>query len=132
MYSSPITSPSDERTLITWPAEKDERGLPVVIKNDADQKSCEMEIIDKKININGDAFGALLFGYVLGEQSMNKTISPAQEQALSKKFSDLQVYKDKAEEEDEPAVQPSSLSKQDESQESSEYQKFINGWKDLK
>ncbi|MEI6672771.1 MAG: hypothetical protein WCL02_05605 [bacterium] len=62
---------------------------------DTEQELCHMEILDKKINLNGDAFGALLFGYVLGQQSMNMAISPEKEKELAKKFGALEVYRDK-------------------------------------
>ena len=56
-----------------------------------------MEILERKINLNGDAFGALLFGYVLGQQSMNTSMSPEKEKELAEKLGDLQVYKEKEE-----------------------------------
>jgi hypothetical protein len=67
-----------------------------VIK-ESEQQSCDMEILERKINLNGDAFGALLFGYVLGQQSMNTSMSPEKEKELAEKLGDLQVYKEKEE-----------------------------------
>ncbi|MEI6118903.1 MAG: hypothetical protein WCP92_06920 [bacterium] len=44
----------------------------------------------------------MLFGYVLGQQGMNTTMSPEKEDELAKKLGSLEVYKDKTEEESEP------------------------------
>jgi hypothetical protein len=52
-----------------------------VIKND-EQSECHVEVLDKKINLNGDAFGALLFGYVVSEQALADSLSPEKERAL--------------------------------------------------
>ncbi|MEI6774443.1 MAG: hypothetical protein WCL18_06765 [bacterium] len=56
-----------------------------------------MEILDKQLNLNGDAFGALLFGYVLGQQSINTSMSPEKEKELAEKIGTLDVYKEKEE-----------------------------------
>lgn len=53
LYSEPITAPNQERTLLTRDGKPD--GTPVVIK-DEEQKDCDIDVIDKKINLNGDAF----------------------------------------------------------------------------
>jgi hypothetical protein len=37
----------------------------------------------------------LLFGYVLGQQSMNTSLSPEKEKELADKLGTLNVYKDK-------------------------------------
>jgi len=130
LYSQPITAPNQERDLINRPHDEGKTAIPVVIK-DGEQQECDMEILDKKLNLNGDAFGALLFGYVLGQQSMNTTISPEQEKALAEKLGKLNVYKEKEEWEEEEIVEP--VTEKDESKvENSEYQKFKNKWKELK
>lgn len=101
LYSQPITTSSQERELVT---RRDDKGKPtknpVVIK-DTDQSLCDMEILDRQINLNGDAFGALLFGYVLGKQSLNTTMSAEKEKELAEKIGDLEVYKDTEKWEDE-------------------------------
>jgi hypothetical protein len=96
LYSQPITSPNQEREIVTRPHDENKSSIPVVIK-DMEQSLCDVEILDKKINLNGDAFGALLFGYVLGQQSMNTTMSPEKEKALAAKIGVLDVYKEKEE-----------------------------------
>lgn len=130
LYSEPITSLNQERKYIT--REWTDGGTPVVIKQE-DQSQCDMEILDKKIHLNGDAFWALLFGYVLGQQSMVQKLSPKKEQELAEKFGklgNLDVYKDKAEEEEELAE---PVSEADESKiEKSEKDKFIDERKQLK
>ncbi|MEI7919473.1 MAG: hypothetical protein WCH65_04685 [bacterium] len=83
LYSEPISSPTQERSLVT--REGTEEGTPVMIK-DAEQQECDIEVLDKKINLNGESIGALLFGYVLGQQSLQTTLSPQQEKKLAEKF----------------------------------------------
>jgi len=68
----------------------------VVIK-EPEQQTCDMEILDRKINLNGQALGALLFGYVLGQQSMMTSMSSEQEKALGEKLGKLDVYREKEE-----------------------------------
>lgn len=130
LYSEPITSIGQERELVTWPADPGKLSKnPVVIK-DTDQWSCDVEILDRKLNLNGDVFWALLFGYVLGQQSMNTTLSPEKEKELSEKLGKLDTYKEKQEtqgEEPEP-VAPKEESKK----EVSEQDKFLDQWKHLK
>lgn len=56
-----MTAPDQERTLISRPKTKsDDPNIPVVIK-DNEQPSCDIEILDKQLNLNGQALGALLF-----------------------------------------------------------------------
>jgi hypothetical protein len=45
-----------------------------------------VEILDKQINLNGEALGALLFGYTLGQESMNTSLSSKTEDELAKKM----------------------------------------------
>ena len=130
LYSEPITAPSDTRTLLTWPAKEGENPLPIVIK-DNEQALCDVEILDKKINLNGDWFGALLFGYVIEQQKMNTKMSSKQEHALAEKFGDIEVYKDKAEN-DEESLEDTPVLKPNEHKETSEYQKLLTEWKHLK
>ena len=129
LYSEPISAPNQERELVVRPHEEWKSSIPVVIK-DTDQAACDMEILDKKINLNGDAFGALLFGYVLGQQSMNTEMSPERERELAEKIGTLATYKEKEEweeEEVEPVVEaPEKLL------ETSERDKFKNDRKNLK
>ncbi|MCX6823849.1 MAG: hypothetical protein NT085_01880 [candidate division SR1 bacterium] len=128
LYSQPISAPDQTRELVTRPNEEGKIAIPVVIK-DAEQAACEMEILDKQINLNGDAFGALLFGYVLGQQSMNTTMSPQKEDELAKKLGSLEVYKDKAEEENEPEPIVETPEK---TNEATEKEKFTTERKNLK
>jgi hypothetical protein len=61
LYSEPMTAPDQDRTLISRPKTKsDDPDTPVVIK-DNEQPSCDIEILDKQLNLNGQALGALLF-----------------------------------------------------------------------
>ena len=57
LYSSPVTAPDQERELMTWGKDEDEKksDIPVVIKFE-EQALYDMEILDKKLNLNGDAF----------------------------------------------------------------------------
>ncbi|MEI6118902.1 MAG: hypothetical protein WCP92_06915 [bacterium] len=55
LYSQPISAPNQTRELVTRPTEEGKIAVPVVIK-DNEQSACEMEILDKQINLNGDAF----------------------------------------------------------------------------
>jgi len=126
LYSEPITAPNQERTLVT--REWTDTGTPVVIKHD-DQQNCAIEVVDKKINLNGDAFGALLFGYVLGEQSMNTSLSPEKEKALAEKLGTLDTYKDKEDADTEVSEQEKKHDEQ--APEVSEKQKFLESWKSL-
>jgi hypothetical protein len=56
LYSQPVTSPSQNRELV---ARKKDDGtlssIPVMIKEN-EQELCDIEVLDKKINLNGDAF----------------------------------------------------------------------------
>ncbi len=126
LYSEPITAPNQERKLVT--REWTDDGTPVIVK-DEEQSQCDMEILDKKINLNGDALWALLFGYVLGKQGMEQVISPAKEKQLGDKFGKLDVYKEKEEWESEEAE---PIDDKKESKEESEYDKFIKEWSQLK
>lgn len=129
LYSEPITAPNQERELRTRPTEDGKLKIPVVIK-DTDQASCDMEILDKQLNLNGDAFGALLFGYVLGQQSMNTSMSPAKEEELAGKLGKLDTYKDKEEWEEEEIVP--LVEAPEKSKEKSEKEKFDHQRKELK
>lgn len=127
LYSEPITAPNQERKLVT--REWTDNGTPVVIK-DIEQQKCDVRILDKKLNLNGDAFWALLFGYVLGQQSMAQTISPEKEKALAEKLGQLEVYKEKEEWEEE-LVEP-VVAKVESKIEDSEQKKFENERNKLK
>lgn len=104
LYSQPVTQPDQERTLLTWDGESG--GEPVVIKAD-EQQSYDVDILDRQINFNGEALWALLFSYIIGQQSKSMAMSAEKEKELWQKLGDLDVYKDKATgktEEDEQAV----------------------------
>ena len=129
LYSQPITAPHQERELVTRPHEEWKWSIPVVIKA-TEESEYDMEILDKQLNLNGDAFGALLFGYVLGQQSINTSMSPEKEKELAEKIGTLDVYKEKEEweeEEPEPVVEAPEKSKED-----SEQKKFEKERKNLK
>jgi len=130
LYSEPITAPNKERKLVTREGIDD--GTPVIIKHD-EQWQCDIEILDRKLNLNGEALWALLFGYVLGQQSREISMSPEKEKELAEKFKQLgklDVYKEKEEWEEE---EPEPVTEKDESKvEKSEYQKFLDDWKLLK
>ena len=114
LYSHPISAPNQERKLVTRPHEEGKIAVPVVIK-DEEQQLCDIDILDKKINLNGEAMWALLFGYVLGQQSMNMTITPQQEKKLAEQFDALAVYQEKEmweEESVEPIVKTKESSKE--------------------
>ncbi len=130
LYSQPITSPSQERELVTRKTNDGKDSKEPVIIKDNEQQNCDVEILDKKINLNGEAFWALLFGYVLGQQDMAQKLSPGQEQALADKLGKLNVYKEKeewGEEEPEPIVE-----KDEAKLEKNEQQKFDEARKQLK
>lgn len=126
LYTKPITSPSDEREIVTMDGTSD--GVPVVIKSD-EQQDCEMEVLDRKLNINGEAFWALLFSYVLGQESMNTEMSSQKEDELAKKLGKLDVYKEKAEEEEEP--EPLMEGGPEAATETTEDEKFIKSRENL-
>lgn len=129
LYSEPITSPNQNRELVTRPHDADKTAIPVVIKTD-EQPQCDMEVLDRKINLNGDAFWALLFWYVLGQESMAQTMSPAKEKELGKKLGKLNVYKEKEEWEEE---EPEPVTEKSETvTEISEKKKFLNERSQLK
>ncbi len=102
LYTEPVSSPNQERSLVTREGTSD--GTPVMIK-DQEQQECDVEILDKQIHLNGEAIWALLFGYVLGKESLNTKLSPQQEKKLAEKFGELATYKDQNTGEDE-AVDP--------------------------
>jgi hypothetical protein len=131
LYSQPITQPSQERAYVNRPHEEGKSPIPVVIK-DEDQQACDIEVLDKKINLNGEAFWALLFGYVLGQQSMNVSLSPEKEKELAAAFGKLNVYQEKEEweEKDEPVSAVSNVPEHN--KENSEREKFNNERKQLK
>jgi len=52
LYTQPINSVSQERELVT--RDNKENGEPVAIKKER-EKDCDMEVIEKKINLNGEA-----------------------------------------------------------------------------
>lgn len=130
LYSDPITSPNDERTMVRRPGDNDKKWLPVVIKNE-DQAVCDMEILDKTINLNGEAFWALLFGYVLGQQVMSDSISPEQEKAFAEKMGELDVYRQKNEDEEQQTQETSQEKPQEKTVEQTERQKFNDTRKKL-
>ncbi len=129
LYSEPISAPNQERELVLRPHEEWKSSIPVVIK-DTDQAACDLEILDKKINLNGDAFWALLFGYVLGQQSMNTSMSSEREKELAEKIGTLDTYKEKEEWEEE-VVEP-VVETPEKSLENSEKDKFKADRKNLK
>ena len=129
LYSQPITSPNQERSLVTRPHEGERIPIPVVIK-DNEQALCDIEILDKQLNLNGDAFWALLFGYVLGQQSMNTSMSSEKEDELAQKIGKLEVYKD-TEEWEEDKENP--LSEEEEKPKTqTEQQQFSTAWENIK
>lgn len=129
LYSEPISAPNQERNLVTRPHEESKIGIPVVIK-DEEQQLCDIEVLDKKINLNGDAFGALLFGYILGQQSMNTTMSPQKEKELAEKLGKLHVYQEKEEWEEE--ITESVVELPEAKKEESEQKKFESERQQLK
>lgn len=132
LYSEPITSPNQQRQIVSR-NDSDPRAtkIPVVIRPNQ-QQECDIEILDKKLNINGDAFGALLLGYVLGQQDLADKISPEKEEALAEKLGKLNVYKDK--EDIEESEEGREETKEDDGSkiEKSEKEKFMNERKQLK
>lgn len=128
LYSEPITAPNQQRTLVTREWTPD--GNPVMIR-DREQQECDVETINKTINLNGEALGAMIFGYVLGQQGMAQTISPEQEQLLADKLGKLNVYKEKEEWTTEEEAKPITESNQEKS-ETSEKKQFMNEWEKLK
>ncbi len=133
LYSSPVTTPDDARSLVTRPQTEEEikskkPAIPVVIL-DKDQRSCDMELLDRKLNLTGDAFWALLFGYVLGQQSMNTSMSQEKERELAQKMGSLDVYKEK-EETEEPTESVEETVKK--SIETTEQKKFFDERQKLK
>ena len=128
LYSDPITSPSDTREMIRWSATGNKQWLPVVIKNE-DQALCDMEILDKKINLNGEAFWALLFGYVLGQQVMSDSISPEKEKEFAKKMGELEIYREKNKDAEEQPQEKPQEKTQEKTVEQTERQKFTDARK---
>jgi hypothetical protein len=92
LYSQPITSPSDDRNLVTWDGAPDSEEY-VFIKKD-EESLCHLDVLEKKIALNSQAIGALMCGFVLGQQSFYTSISPEQEKRLKEKFAKLETYKD--------------------------------------
>lgn len=130
LYSEPITAPNQERTLVTRKDnEWKESHVPVIIK-DNEQAMCDMEILDRQINLNGDTFWALIFGYVLGQQSLNTTMSPEREKALAQKLGDLDVYKEKEDTETEEIA--STTENPEQHKEKTEKDKFMDDRQQLK
>lgn len=130
LYSQPMTVPSQERTLMTWPHEEWKLDIPVVIKEE-EQASCDIQILDKQLNLNGDAFWALLFGYVLGQQSMNTALSPQKEKELADKLGTLNVYTDKEDGKEEDAL-PETDQPKEKTPEVSKYKQFYDDFHKLK
>lgn len=128
LYSAPITAPNQERTLVTRPHDEGKSWIPVVIK-DGEQAMCDMEILDRQINLNGDAFWALMFGYVLGQQSLNTTLSPEKEKELAQKLGDLDVYKEKEKEQEEIVTETTTP---EHHKEKSEQEKFMDDRQHIK
>jgi len=61
---------------------------------------------------------------------MNTSFSPKKEEELAKKMGDLEVYKEKNEEEDLEDINPEESSEK--KVEKSAYDKFLDEWKQLK
>ena len=131
LYSEPISSPNQSRQQVTRPHEEWKTAIPVVIM-DEDQQLCDIEVLDKKINLNGEAFWALLFGYVLGQQSKNTTMSSAKEKELAEKMGKLRVYQEKEEEDTEDGSIPTDEELPEAKKEDTEQKKFENSWEELK
>jgi len=129
LYSEPVTAPSQQRTLVTW--EWPVGGTPVVIEHDQ-QQSCDVELLDKQLNLNGQALGALLFGYVLGQESMHTSMSVEKEAELAKKLWELGTYKEKKQWEKKEIEDDSSSSVADEDKEKTPYEDFLREWNTLK
>ncbi len=126
LYSEPITAPHQSRTLVTREGTRD--GTPIIIK-DNEQQSYDIQILDKQLNLNGEALGALLFGYALGQESMTISMSPEREKMLGAKFGKLDVFKEKEEEAEEEVTTPTESPEK--TAESSEKTKFLNERKQL-
>ncbi len=120
LYSQPVTQPNQERALLT--RDGNPAWNPVVIKKD-EQSLCDIDIIDRKLNFNGEALWALLFSYVLGQQPLSST----KEKELWETLGKLDVYKDKADNHPEEDKQSDGPNESSEKKEKDKY----SFWKDL-
>lgn len=133
LYSEPVSSPHQERTLVTWPSES-KKQIPVVIKP-SEEPLYDIKILDKQLNLNGEALGALLFGYTLSQHSMLQTLSPAQERKLADKIGKLDVYQDIADnhlEEEKLPQEVQVADKKEASPEKTPYEELLSAWAKIK
>lgn len=130
MYSSPVTTVSDERNLVTWEGTPD--GTFVSIAED-DEKNCQIDVLEKKINLNGEALTALFAWFVLGQQSLEKPLSPEEEAKWKEKMANLKTYKDVDQDlENDIDEQNKKDEKASESKEETGVDKFLKKWEVMK
>jgi hypothetical protein len=125
MYTKPVSTVSDERDLVTW-----EDGTMVNITGDQ-EKECAIDIVEKKINLNGEALGSLFAGFVLGQQSFEKPLSPAEETKWKEKMAKLKTFKDinkDVPENSDDRTQIADDVKDKESQEKDDVKEFLEKW----
>jgi len=65
--------------------------------------------LSKSFHLNGEAISALVFSYILGQQSFIKKMTPEQEQEIVDKLGKLKTYEDTLDKNPIPAVSPSSV-----------------------
>jgi len=131
LYSQPITEATQYRELVKRPSDNDKGKWDYVAIPKGKESEYDLEILKKEINLNGEAVWAMLFGFVLGQQSMNKKMSQQEEDELVKKLWMLSVYKDKNE--NYPEEEQEELDEQEESKEQKEtgYELFLKEWDKL-
>lgn len=123
LYSQPINYPNQEREIVTWDNQ------PVVVKA-GEEEQYDVNILEKNLNLNGEAIGALLFGFVLGQESKRIQLSDEKKEELAKKMWTLDTYKDINELYPEEE-QKDEKKKPEEKKEDSEYTSFLKEREDL-
>ena len=133
LYSSPVTTASDDRSLVT--RDGTENGIAVVIP-ESEEKNCKIEVLERKINLNGEALWALFAWFVLGQQSLERTLSPAEEEQRRQKMAKLKTFQDinqdVTDSEQKQLSNEPWLWEKKESAEKSDIDKFLEEWKKLK
>ncbi|MBU0626990.1 hypothetical protein KKG31_00290 [Patescibacteria group bacterium] len=109
--------------MVTW--DGTEEGAPVFVKTD-DEDQYHLDILERKMNLNSAAIGALMAGFVLGQQSFYHILTIDEEQALKEKFDKLETYQDINEniQEEEQREKDKNIEKPSEKKEKTEIEKF--------
>jgi len=89
LYDKPLTVPYQERKVV-----KNIKGDPIKISEN-DISSYDVQVIDRKINLNGDLLGQMLLGYAVWSSSFSQLeMWKWKTKELEEKFGKMLPYKD--------------------------------------